>query len=209
MTSNRVPSLEEIIPGVSRETSERLRRFEELFRQWSGSINLMSQSARADIWARHVLDSAQLFPLGGSARRWLDIGSGGGFPGIVLAFLLTEAPDAHLDLVESNGKKAAFLQTCVGRFALPAKVNVARVETFSPAVSPQVVTARAVASLASLLSMTERWITGETRALFPKGRDYRREVEDCAQTWRYDLVEHRSVTDSEAVILEISNLRRR
>jgi 16S rRNA (guanine527-N7)-methyltransferase len=201
--------LRDIVPGVSRETFDRLKQFETLLERWSSTINLVADSTRHDLWSRHILDSAQLFPLGKSSQRWLDIGSGGGFPGLVLGFLLAVQPGASIDLVESNLKKSAFLRTVVGQFALPARVNCLRVESFMPAEAPHIVTARAVASLPDLLGMAERWISNGAIGVFPKGRDYRRELEDSAHHWRFDLIEHASKTDSQGVILEVSNLRRR
>jgi 16S rRNA (guanine527-N7)-methyltransferase len=201
--------LRDIVPGVSRETFDRLKQFETLLERWSSTINLVADSTRHDLWSRHILDSAQLFPLGKSSQRWRDIGSGGGFPGLVLGFLLAVQPGASIDLVESNLKKSAFLRTVVGQFALPARVNCLRVESFMPAEAPHIVTARAVASLPDLLGMAERWISNGAIGVFPKGRDYRRELEDSAHHWRFDLIEHASKPDSQGVILEVSNLRRR
>lgn len=97
-----------------------------MFLEWAGSINLAAQSTLADVWTRHVLDSAQLLPLAPRALHWLDLGSGGGFPALVLAFLLKEKPGARVDLVESNRKKAGFLQAAIGRFSLPARVHACR-----------------------------------------------------------------------------------
>lgn len=202
-------SLHKIAPEVSRETYQKLEDFEKLFLRWASRINLVSASTLDDVWTRHILDSAQLFPMGMKAKRWLDLGSGGGFPGLILAFLILDEDDATIDLVESNQKKAAFLRTVTGSFSLPARVNSLRIEAFSPVHAPEIVTARALASLSQLLALTERWLSDGARGLFPKGRDYRREIEDCAHLWRFDLVEHPSVTDSQAVILEIANLRRR
>lgn len=209
MTAEQFEVLQDVVPGVSRETFDRLKRFQALFERWSSTINLVAGSTHDELWSRHILDSAQLFPLGRSAKRWLDIGSGGGFPGLVLGFLLANQPEARIDLVESNFKKSAFLRTVVGQFALPARVNSVRIESFVPAETPDMITARAVASLCDLLGMTERWLSNGATGLFPKGRDYRRELEDSAHHWRFDLIEHASKTDSQGVILEIANLRRR
>ncbi len=105
IVDKRYSSLKSIVPDVSRETTDRLIAFEELFRKWSSAINLASPSTLADLWNRHILDSAQLFPLASEAKQWLDLGSGGGFPGIVTACFLKEIPGASIDLVESAGKK--------------------------------------------------------------------------------------------------------
>lgn len=123
---SRYSSLKTIVPGVSRETNERLIAFEELFRKWSSAINLASPSTLADLWSRHILDSSQIFPLAPDAKRWLDLGSGGGFPGIVTACFLKEVQSASIDLVESAGKKLHFfvqlqaIWLCQHVFILPA-----------------------------------------------------------------------------------------
>ncbi|MBZ9989688.1 16S rRNA (guanine(527)-N(7))-methyltransferase RsmG [Mesorhizobium sp. BH1-1-5] len=195
---------------VSRETFERLQAFEQLFLKWNRSINLAAPSTLDDVWRRHVLDSAQLARIAPAATRWVDLGSGGGFPGLVLGFLLTERPGASIALVESNRKKASFLQTVIGQFDLPARVVARRIDDSYGLVSaPEIVTARALAALPDLLDLSAPWLTKDARALFHKGRDYRAEVEESTHRWSFDLVEHSSMTDAEGVILEITELRRR
>ena len=207
---NRHESLKAIVPSVSRETVERLIAFEELFRKWSKAINLASPSTLDELWTRHILDSAQLFPLASDATRWLDIGSGGGFPGIVTACLLAEHPGSAIDLIESAGKKAAFLRTAAGHLRVPARIHSARIEAMWQKIeTPQVVTARALASLNDLFGLTEPWLTAGAKALFQKGRDYQREIDESRVGWSFDLVQHQSAIDQASVILEISNLRRK
>ncbi|WP_419695263.1 16S rRNA (guanine(527)-N(7))-methyltransferase RsmG [Mesorhizobium muleiense] len=193
---------------VSRETFERLVEFETVFQKWNRRINLAAQSTQGDVWRRHILDSAQLARIKPDAKRWLDLGSGGGFPGLVLAFLLAERDGASIDLVESNRKKASFLQAVVGQFNLPARVFARRIDDAYAFVStPQIVTARALASLPMLLELSAPWLTAGAYGLFHKGRDYRSEVAESAQRWSFDLVEHASATDAHGVILELSDLR--
>lgn len=193
---------------VSRETFERLQAFEQLFLKWNRSINLAAPSTLDDVWRRHILDSAQLARIAPAAMRWVDLGSGGGFPGLVLGFLLAERPGAAIDLVESNRKKASFLQSVIGRFSLPARVLARRIDDSYPLVSaPEIVTARALAALPDLLDLSAPWLTTGARALFHKGRDYRAEVEESTHRWAFDLVEHPSMTDPHGVILEITDLR--
>lgn len=206
---SRYSSLKTIVPGVSRETTERLIAFEALFRKWSSAINLASPSTLADLWSRHILDSAQIFPLAPDAKRWLDLGSGGGFPGIVTACFLKEVPGASIDLVESAGKKAAFLRTAAGQLTVSARVSSARIEAMWDKIEvPDVVTARALASLNDLFVLAEPWLTGGAKALFQKGRDYQREIDESRVDWSFDLIQHESAIDKASVILEISNLRR-
>jgi len=193
---------------VSRETFERLQAFEQLFLKWNRSINLAAPSTLDDVWRRHILDSAQLARIAPAAMRWVDLGSGGGFPGLVLGFLLVERPGASIDLVESNRKKASFLQSVIGQFNLPARVVAKRIDDSYAVVSaPEIVTARALAALPDLLDLSAPWLAKGGRALFHKGRDYRAEVEESTHRWTFDLVEHPSMTDAHGVILEISDLR--
>ncbi len=193
---------------VSRETFERLQAFEQLFLKWNRSINLAAPSTLDDVWRRHILDSAQLGRITPKAKRWVDLGSGGGFPGLVLGFLLAERPGASIDLVESNRKKASFLQSVIGQFGLPARVLARRIDDSYAFVSePEIVTARALAALPDLLGLSAPWLTKGARALFHKGRDYRAEVEESTHRWAFDLVEHPSITDPHGVILEITDLR--
>lgn len=201
-------SLQEAAGPVSRETFDRLVEFERVFQKWNSRINLAAQSTQDDVWRRHILDSVQLARLEPVATRWVDIGSGGGFPGLVMAFLLAERAGASIDLVESNRKKASFLQAVVGQFNLPARIIARRIDDSYALVSePQIVTARALAALPALLDLAAPWLTKGARGLFHKGRDYRTEVEESAHRWCFDLVEHSSVTDPHGVILELSALR--
>lgn len=196
--------------SVSRETFQDLEAFETMFQVWAKRINLTATSTLDGLWSRHVLDSAQLAPLAPAALRWLDLGSGGGFPGLVLGFLLKERPGGQIDLVESNRKKAGFLQAVVGQFSLPARVHARRIgEEIKGLQQPEVVTARALAPLPALLDLASPWLSSGATGLLHKGRDYDREIQESSLLWQYDLVEHRSRVDADSVILEISNLKRR
>lgn len=208
MSSASLASLQEAAGTVSRETFDRLVVFEAMFQKWNRSINLVAPSTLSQVWERHILDSAQLARIEPQATRWVDLGSGGGFPGLVMAFLLAERDGASIDLVESNRKKASFLQSVVGQFNLPARVVARRIDdSYALVAAPQIVTARALASLSTLLDLSGPWLTTGTRGLFHKGRDYRAEVEESAHRWSFDLVEHPSMTDPHGVILELSDLR--
>jgi 16S rRNA (guanine527-N7)-methyltransferase len=201
-------SLREVAGDVSRETFAALEAFEAHFLKWNRSINLVASSTEGDVWRRHILDSAQLAAIEPTAKRWVDIGSGGGFPGLVMAFLLAER-GGSIDLVESNRKKTGFLQATVGQFRLPGRIIARRIEDSYPFVGvPEIVTARALASLVDLLDLTEPWLASGARALFHKGRDYQREIEESTHRWRFDLVEHPSMIDPQGVVLELRNVRR-
>jgi 16S rRNA (guanine527-N7)-methyltransferase len=207
------PSFDEfrfVSGSVSRETFDRLLAFEAVFRRWAARINLVAPSTLADLWARHILDSAQLGRIKPTATTWVDIGSGGGFPGAIVALLLKERQGASIDLVESNRKKAAFLQTSLAQFDVPARVHARRIEdTYAVVHKPEIVTARALAPLGTLLALAEPWLTEGATGLFHKGREYPAEIRESADAWKYDLVEHKSLIDPDSVILEVSNLARR
>lgn len=201
--------LQDVAGPVSRETYDKLIAFEAAFRKWAQRINLVAPSTLDDAWERHILDSAQVVRLGGEAKSWLDIGSGGGFPGLIIASMISDRAGASIDMVESNRKKAGFLQAMVGELKLPARVHAKRIEDVHGVIrAPEILSARALAPLPLLLELSAPWLENGTVALFHKGRDYRQEIEDSAHQWRFDLVEHPSLTDAQGVILEIRNLRR-
>lgn len=207
--SDKYQSLVNVAGPVSRETFDRLCNFEESFRRWSSKINLAAPSTLPHLWERHILDSARLIPMAPEAKHWLDIGSGGGFPGAVVAILLRERAQSRIDLVESNRKKASFLSVTLSTLEAPATVHAKRIEdSYSAVRAPDVVTARALAPLDKLLELAEPWISIGSRALFHKGRDYQREIDESSTRWRYDLVKHTESKFGDGVILEIKNLRR-
>lgn len=209
MSGDKFENLCSIVGSVSRETFEDLVRFEQIFLKWNQRINLVAHSTVSDLWSRHILDSAQLARIEPDAKIWLDVGSGGGFPGLVMAILLRER-DGEIRLVESNRKKAGFLQTMVGEFNLPAHVHACRIDdAYKLIPAPQVVTARALAPLPSLIELVEPWLMTGAHGLFHKGRDYRPEVQESTHRWDFDLVEHGSAIDGEGVVLELRDLRTR
>ena len=207
--TERLSALQAVAGPVSRETIARIEAFEAAFQKWSARINLAAPSTLPHLWERHILDSAQLMALAPKEAKWLDLGSGGGFPGAVIAILIAEREGARIDLVESNHKKAAFLQTTLAALKAPATVHARRIEECYEQISPPgVITARALAPLTILFGLMEPWMKGEARALLHKGRDYQREVEESRDAWRFDLVEHENKVGGDGVILEVSNLRR-
>lgn len=198
-----------ILARVSRETRADLQRFTSLLEAFVAHTNLVAPSTLPDLWTRHLLDSAQLLVLRPETRRWLDLGSGGGFPGLVTAILLKGTEGAHVDLVESTGKKAAFLRSVIEELALPAQVWNERAEALALRLPmPEAVSARAVAPLPRLLDWAAPWLTGGAFGLFHKGRNFAGEVEESRASWDFDVIQHRSLTDSDAAILEIRDLRR-
>ncbi|MEX3010822.1 16S rRNA (guanine(527)-N(7))-methyltransferase RsmG [Hoeflea sp. TYP-13] len=185
----------------------RLEHFVALFEKWSKTINLAAPSTLPQIWERHVLDSAQLYGLNPGPKRWVDLGSGGGFPGVVTAILLTETGGGHVDLVESNQKKAAFLRQALAETGARGAVHAVRIEKAAEDLSGyDAVSARALTDLDGLLTYSMPWLKDGATAFFHKGRDYRREIANARSRWSFDLVEHTSVVDADSVILQIDRV---
>ncbi|WP_455477820.1 16S rRNA (guanine(527)-N(7))-methyltransferase RsmG [Bartonella sp. B10] len=200
-------SLLNIIPSVSRETMDDLVQFESLIIQWNKHINLVSSKTIPILWTRHILDSAQIYPLHSNILNWCDLGSGGGFPAIVIAIFLKEKKSGHIDLVESNGKKISFLRTVISQLNLPATVHHCRIEdVYQKITTPDVITARGLASLDTLLQLIFPLLTQKTIALLQKGMDYDTEITNASANWRFNLLKHKSKTDENSVILEISHV---
>jgi 16S rRNA (guanine527-N7)-methyltransferase len=195
---------------VSRETQRKLEHFVGLFQKWSKAINLAAPSTLDQIWSRHILDSVQVFQLNPDPQRWIDLGSGGGFPGVVIAILLSEFTDGNVDLVESNQKKAAFLRVCLRECEARGVVHAVRIEQ-APALLTRcdVISARALADLDQLCAYALPWAqrNENLRLLLHKGRDYRAEIAKARGRWDFDLVEHNSVVEQDSVVLDISHLR--
>jgi 16S rRNA (guanine527-N7)-methyltransferase len=191
--------------GVSRETLGRLERYATLLRKWSAAINLVAPDSLNDLWRRHMLDSAQLARLLPAVQsRIADLGSGAGFPGLVLAIL--GCGEVHL--VESDRRKAQFQREVSRETAAQATIHVARIEKLSP-LSARVVTARALAPLDRLLDYVARHLAEDGLALLPKGRGWQTELADAERRWDFAAAVHPSLSDPEAQILAISALRRK
>lgn len=197
---------------VSRETQERLERFAKLFLKWSKSINLIAPSTIEQLWTRHIIDSLQLRNVIEISGRWIDLGSGGGFPGIVTAILLAEEQEGWIDLVESNQKKCSFLRMALAETGGRGAVHPVRIESAAKTLpAPDFISARALAELDQLFEYVQPWTTRkpDIKLIFHKGRDYRSEVDKARGGWDFDLVEHQSVVETDSVILEIASLTRR
>jgi 16S rRNA (guanine527-N7)-methyltransferase len=206
LTKDRARAL--ALTTVSRETLDRLDRFVRLLLQWQQRLNLIAASTEAKIWTRHVADSLQLIPLAPGARIWADLGSGGGFPGVVIACALADTPGAHVHLVESTGKKAAFLREAIKLVGVPATVHAMRVEDFAKAPPGliEVVTARALAPLPKLLTLANPLLKSGTFALFPKGQDVEAELTEAAKCWKIQASLALSRTDPKARIVIVRGL---
>jgi 16S rRNA (guanine527-N7)-methyltransferase len=196
--------------AVSRETAQRLEHFAALFTKWAKAINLIAPSTFDDLWHRHIADSAQIYQLAPGARTWLDLGSGGGFPGVITAIFLAEAGDGWVHLVESNNKKAAFLRTALSETGARGAVHPVRIEAAPEIVADcDAISARALAELDLLLDFSYRWAVRAPalKTYFHKGRDYRAEIEKSRMRWQFDLLIHQSRVETDSVILEIGGIR--
>ncbi|MEQ8746378.1 16S rRNA (guanine(527)-N(7))-methyltransferase RsmG [Pyruvatibacter sp.] len=202
--------------AVSRETRERLRAYHALLVKWQGTINLVSPSTIEQAWERHFADSAQLLALAPQGvERWLDIGSGAGFPGLVIAIMLAEIdPRAEVVLVESDTRKCAFLQTVIAQTGAPARVMAMRAGSAAaelaalPPAGLQVISARALAPLPKLLEMIEPFWTQHSVGLFPKGRDVGLELTEASKWWTIKASNIPSHTSGDGVILKLEELAR-
>lgn len=194
---------------VSRETFDSLAHFQALVKKWSPRINIVSRGDLEDIWGRHILDSAQIWrKIPETARLWVDFGSGGGFPGVVLAAICKEKRNTiEFIFVESDVRKGAFLRTAIRELDLNAKVETARVEALSP-LGADVVSARALSSLNHLLGYAAKHLSETGLAIFPKGRGVDREIQAARVDWDFELERQPSITQAEARILRIRNIRR-
>jgi 16S rRNA (guanine527-N7)-methyltransferase len=193
---------------VSRETLERLDRFVDLLLTWQRRINLIAPSTEAHLWTRHIADSLQLLSLKPQARIWVDLGSGGGFPGLVIACALAQTAGAQVHLVEANAKKAALLREAARVTGAPVSVHAARIEDFlrSPPEGVDVVTARALAPLPKLLAYAYPLLKSGACGLFPKGQDVDAELTQAAKYWKIQASLALSRTDPKARIVVVRGL---
>jgi len=193
---------------VSRETIARLEAYEALLHRWSPRINLVAASTLAEARTRHFADSAQLIDLAPpEAGLWADLGSGAGFPGLVIAVLAAEErPGMKVTLVESDARKAAFLAAVLRETGVAANVLTARAEDIAP-LGADVVSARALAPLPHLLSLAVRHLAPGGVCLFPKGAGHGAELARARESWSFDLRTHPSRTDPQGVVLEIRSPR--
>ena len=190
---------------VSRETLDALKYFEDLVVLWNPAINLISNSSVFDLWSRHIIDSAQLFLFTmPDEGLWLDVGSGGGFPGIVVSIVAKElAPSLRVVLVESDNRKCVFLRTVIRELGLSVKVINDRIENVK---LDDVVylSARALRNLNSLLFIVENNVSRETVCVFPKGRSYKKELVESQKNWKFDLnlIDSNTSEDSKVIVLK-------
>ena len=196
------------LTAVSRETAARLDRFVELLIAWEKHTNLVARSTIPVIWTRHIADSLQLLDLAPDAKVWADLGSGAGFPGIVIACALADTEGAKVHLIESTGKKATFLREAVQVTGAPAVVHALRIEDFvdNAPESIDVVTARALAPLPKLLVLAYPLLKRGALGLFPKGQDVASQLTEATKYWKIEYSLIRSRTDEKAQILVVRHL---
>ena len=195
--------------NVSRETAEALDLYVAQLTRWQTVKNLVGPATLADVWQRHVADALQLLTLAPEAKRWLDLGSGAGIPGLILAIAGRGKTGFHVSLVESNARKCAFLSETARLTGAPVTVHNARIEAVIGTLSSvEIVCARALAPLSQLLAWTEPLLTSGTIGLFPKGRDAAAELTEAEDAWTFtrDLIPSR--TDSQARIVRVTSLSR-
>jgi 16S rRNA (guanine527-N7)-methyltransferase len=196
---------------VSRETEARLDRFVQLLRDWQAKTNLVAPSTLATLWTRHVADSLQLLSIAPSAKMWVDLGSGGGFPGVVLACALAQTSDAHIVLIERNAKKAAFLREALRVTGAPGTVHLADISDVVDRLTDPVncITARALAPLNQLIAFAEPLMRRGAKALFLKGQDVDAELTEATKYWKIESRLHASRTGGHGWIVELDRIERR
>lgn len=192
---------------VSRETMADLEAYAALVIKWTPTINLIARGSAPDLWNRHIADSAQLQKFAPPIyKKWTDIGSGGGFPGIVMAILgKTAQPDAQFVLIESDQRKATFLRTAARELRLSVEVIADRIES-APGQAADIVSARALTPLSGLLPLTKRHLNPTGVALLHKGRQCKQEVAEAQKNWSFDLEDYPSFTDPEARIIALRRI---
>ncbi|MGD1037316.1 MAG: 16S rRNA (guanine(527)-N(7))-methyltransferase RsmG [Roseiarcus sp.] len=203
MTGDRANALA-LVP-VPPETQARLAVYVDLLARWRKVANLISDASFAEVWTRHIADSAQLLALAPQARRWVDMGSGAGFPGMVIAIQLADVPAARVHCLESDRRKCAFLREVARATGAPAEIHPVRIESIDPETLAPVdaVTARALAPLPRLLEFAKVWIAQGAVGVFPRGRSAEAQLETipAAHDFAIDIVA--SKLDPEAAIVRV------
>lgn len=198
-----------MLPNVSRETAERLDVYGALLHKWNPRINLVSRASLDQHGTRHFADSAQLYDLAEHpVGHWADLGSGGGFPGLVIAILAAEAgTPLRVTLVESDLRKATFLATVIRETGVRAEVLTDRIEEIAP-LRADIVSARALADLTTLLGFAARHLADGGSALFPKGQSWQEELRQAQSAWQFTARIATSKTDTGSVILNVRGISR-
>ena len=196
--------------NVSRETMEDLKTFQNMVLEWNVKFNLISKSSEKDIWSRHILDSLQLFQfITDKDKKLYDLGSGAGFPAIVLAIAAKNTyPNLKISLIESIGKKIMFLKEVQKALSLDITIIHDRIENLKLP-KADIITSRALASLDKLLYYSKDFCSSKTRLIFPKGEKWQEELSLAQKTWSFEYDTKQSLTSNQGYILEIKNIRRK
>ncbi|SDO22035.1 16S rRNA (guanine(527)-N(7))-methyltransferase RsmG [Afipia sp. GAS231] len=196
---------------VSRETEARLDRYVDLLVEWQAKTNLVAPSTLPNLWTRHISDSLQLLSLAPSAKTWVDLGSGGGFPGVVLACALAEVLGANIHLIERNAKKAAFLREAIRVTSAAGTVHLADIGDSVDRIAGPIdcITARALAPLHQLIGFAEPVVRKGAKALFLKGQDVEAELTEATKYWNIEPRLHSSRTSGNGWIVELDQIERR
>jgi 16S rRNA (guanine527-N7)-methyltransferase len=197
---------------VPRETIHRLERYAGLLTDWQTRANLVSATTLGQLWDRHFADSAQILRFAPDANLWLDLGSGAGFPGLVIAILQANHANFRMHLVESTAKKCDFLAEVARVTEAPVEIHCMRIEELklaAPNLTPEVVSARALAPLPRLLALAQPWMGKGVRGLFMKGREAKKEIEAAQRRFSFVYKLHPSLTARDSAIVEITDLGKR
>ena len=189
-----------LLAELPEETLRRLEIYATLLEKWQRAVNLVGKSTFDDLWVRHFADSLQVSQAVPEARRWLDLGSGAGFPGLVTAIKYAGEPDTRVHLIESDQRKCAFLRTVARETAAPALIHCGRLEEILPALDEPIdaVGARALAPLDALLAYAEKFIERGAVGVFPKGKQFEAELTDSLTAGKYFITTIESQTCSTA-----------
>jgi len=204
VTDDRAAALAFI--GADIRIEARLDAYVDLLARWRKATNLMSESAFCQVWSRHIADSAQLLAFAPLARRWVDLGSGAGFPGMVVAIQLAEIQGVEVHCIESDQRKCAFLRAVARATAAPAHIHAARIETLDPTMLKPVdaVTARALAPLPRLVGLASPWLTRGAIGIFPRGRSEASSTEPFSDASEFQFESLPSKLDRDARIVRVA-----
>jgi len=193
--------------GVSRETIEKLSTYEQLVQKWNPAINLVAKSTLDSIWERHFADSADVWVYAKpKTGRWLDIGSGGGFPGLIIAIIAAEkAPDLKVTCIESDIRKCEFMRTVTRATGLSVNILSRRIEE-APAQGADFISARALAPLPKLLGFVHKHLAANGVAFLHKGANWEPEIEDAKSLWSFDVETQAGIFNNASKILKIGNI---
>lgn len=191
---------------VSHETESRLDLFVNLFLRWQSAVQLVAKSTLPKLWTRHIADSLQLVDIAPDARTWADFGSGGGFPGLMIAIAIADRPGALVHLIESDTRKAAFLREAARVTRAPVQIQAERIESAAERIGQaDIVTARALAPMPRILALAAPFLAAGSTGIFLKGQDVDNELTQAAKSWSIQYTVRQSLTDPGGRIVIINS----